>query len=481
MARERDMEQRAVQPNRSSLEVRFDHMRDAYGAEPYPSYETRLDRLKRLEIALEKNQQRLMEAMSADFSYRSEMDCQALDIMPTVGLIHYTRRRLRKWMRTRRVPMPLYLMPARARIMPQPLGVVGVISPWNFPIYLSLPPVATAIAAGNRVMLKPSELSPATSQAMSDMIGSAFSEDEIAVVLGDAAVASEFSTLPFDHLMFTGSTAVGRKVAMAAAKNLTPVTLELGGKSPAVVTPSADLDRAARRIAWGKVANAGQVCVSPDYALVPRPLMGAFAGKLEQVLREFFPDGTASKGYSAIISERHRARLEDMVTEAGTSGAQIIRLPDTEKDKSVRKIAPAIVVNPDQSLTVMREEVFGPILSIIPYDKPEEAAAFVAGRDRPLALYIFAERQDDIDFWLRNSHSGGVCVNETTLHVAVDGLPFGGVGASGMGAYHGDRGFETFSHMKSVFIQPKLNGVFIFDPPVVGWKRRLADLVMKIV
>jgi coniferyl-aldehyde dehydrogenase len=348
-------------------------------------------------------------------------------------------------------------------------------------VFLALPPMADAIAAGNLVMLKPSELTPKTSEVLQRILHAAFSRDELVVITGGPDVAAEFSELPFDHLIFTGSTAVGRKVAVAAAKNLTPVTLELGGKSPTIITPSADMKRASRRVAFGKCTNAGQICIAPDYALVPRVKVEEFVIALEDAIQNFYPQGISTPEYSAIISDRHKVRLETLAKDAEKSGARVIRLGENVPGGNSRKLAPTIIIDPDTKLKVMQEEVFGPILSIIPYDTPQQALDFVTARDRPLALYVFAKDRKDQEFWLYQSISGGVCVNETAFHVVCDTLPFGGVGASGIGAYHGAKGFETFSHMKSIFIQPRLNAAFAFDPPLTGLKKRISEILHKII
>ncbi|WP_236021099.1 coniferyl aldehyde dehydrogenase [Sedimentimonas flavescens] len=455
-------------------------MKSAFAAEPYPAIDVRRDRLDRLERALRDYSDTLVEAMSADFSYRSPHESRIYDITASLGAVRFARRNLKRWMKPRRVGMPLHLLPASGRIFPQPLGVVGIIAPWNFPVFMVVPPMATAFAAGNRVMVKPSELSPRTSDVLARMIGERFSPEEAMVINGGEDVARAFSELPFDHLLFTGSTAVGRKVALAAAKNLTPVTLELGGKSPVIVTQSADLNVAARRIAWGKAASAGQICVAPDYALVPRAIIDDFAARVLSAWQEQHPAGTTSQDYSAIISERHLLRLEGMIDEARRSGATVLQLQGAG-EPSKRKLPPSVIVNPSCDLAVMQEEVFGPLLSLFPYDTRQEALDFVAARDRPLALYLFTQSQDDRDVWLRQSHSGGVCINDVIVHVGCDTLPFGGVGASGNGAYHGDRGFETFSHMKSIFAQRSVNGTFLATPPYGPTKRRIWKLVERIV
>ncbi|MFT6528350.1 MAG: acyl-CoA reductase-like NAD-dependent aldehyde dehydrogenase, partial [Celeribacter sp.] len=290
-----------------------------------------------------------------------------------------------------------------------------------------------------------------------------------------------FAALPFDHLLFTGSTTVGRKVAMAAAQNLTPVTLELGGKSPAIVMPSADLDRAARRIAWGKATNAGQVCVAPDYALVPRDQMPAFAEKVAASWRRFYPEGAASLDYCGTISQSHLSRLEGMLDDAKGAGAQIVQLSNENIPQGQRKFAPALVIDPPLDLPLMSEEIFGPILPIVPYDTPQEALDFVAMRDHPLALYVFAQNKDEQDLWLDKSLSGGVTINDTVIHVAVDTLPFGGVGASGYGAYHGSKGFETFSHMKPVLRQAKWNAMALTEAPSTRRKSRILKIARRFM
>ena len=457
-------------------------MRAAHDADPTPDRATRLDRLNRLEKAVFGYADQLVEAMQQDFSHRAKPECDNFDVTTTIGDIRHAKRNLRRWMRIRNAGVPKHLLPAGARIAPQPKGVVGVISPWNFPVFLALAPMAYALAAGNRVMLKPSELSPRTSEVMTQMLHEAFEPDEVRVFNGGAEVAAKFSELPFDHLIFTGSTNVGRKVAAAAAKNLTPVTLELGGKSPAIVTPSANLDRAAERIAFGKTSNAGQICVSPDYAMVPRDKLESFLEKIEAKMRSFYPSFAGNKDYTAMISDRHLARARGLIDDAAQRGARIIRLEeDGGGDPSVRQLPPALIVDPPLDSLVMQEEIFAPILVVLPYDDQEEARRFVVGRDRPLALYVFADKENDVRFWRDGSISGGLGVNEVLFHVACDTLPFGGVGPSGMGAYHGDAGFETFSHMKPVFIQSWMNGAALFNPPFTSFKASFGAIFRKII
>lgn len=465
----------------SEMAAAFQHMHTLSRDDVPADQALRRDRLIRLEKALERHTNQLVAAMSSDFSHRALAECRNFDITMPLAEIRHARRNLKRWMRVRRARSPIHLFPASGGLLPQPLGVVGIIAPWNFPIFLTLGPAATALAAGNRVMIKSSELTPRTSAALAEMIGSAFAPDEMLVVTGNADVAAQFAELPFDHLLFTGSTRVGRMVAAAAARNLTPVTLELGGKSPAIITPSADLDLAARRIAWGKTANAGQICIAPDYVLVPRGQLDSLVEKLMAAIATLYPEGAASADYTAIISGRHSQRLEELVAEADDQGVQIIRGQSGSVLPGQRKMAPVIVVDPPDHLRLMREEIFGPILPVIPYDNAEEALALVNGRDRPLALYVFAADRADRAFWLSRTVSGGVTVNDTLIHAVFNSLPFGGVGASGIGAYHGDRGFETFSHMKPVVTQARLNGTFLMEAPFGWFKRRMLDLLRRMV
>ncbi|PTQ74399.1 coniferyl aldehyde dehydrogenase [Celeribacter persicus] len=463
----------------SEPEKTFARQKAVHRAVPVVSLDIRLDRLNRLATALLASEARLITAMSDDFSHRPAMESRLYDIDLVIGEIRHAKRHLKRWMRTRRAPVPLIYKPARAEIRPQPLGVVGIISPWNFPVQLALAPMVAALAAGNRVMLKPSELTPRTSEELASLIEDTFTEEEVATITGGPEVAAAFSALPFDHLFFTGSTAVGRKVAEAAARNLTPVTLELGGKSPAVIMPGADLDKTGRRIAWGKAMNAGQVCIAPDYVLVPRKKMLPMADAIMGAFMRFFPQGPDSPDYAAIVSDRHLARLDAMVKEAEARGAKILRL---EGDiGNARKFTPTVVLDPPADIALMQEEIFGPILPLIPYDDPQEALDFVAARDHPLALYVFSEDKDEQNLWLDRSISGGVTVNDTAIHVGFGTLPFGGIGTSGQGAYHGRAGFETFSHLKPVVRQAKWNGMAMAEPPFRGWRKRALGMMRKLM
>lgn len=461
----------------------FDQMREAQLADPMPGLETRRDRLQRLLKGLEEREEAFTKAISTDFGQRSAFETANYDITVTLADIKYQIRNLARWMRIRKRSVPLHLMPGRARIVPQPLGVVGVISPWNFPVFLSLSPVAGAIAAGNRVMLKPSEWTPKTSALLAELASEAFEPDEFAVFEGGIETGRAFSELPFDHLLFTGSTRVAKEVSNSAAKNLTPLTLELGGKSPALVCPGANLKRAAERIVFGKLANAGQICIAPDYVFVERAKFHDFIEMLQTYIKKAYPRLNNNPDYTSIISADHFSRLNRMIEEAREEGAEIISInPDGETlEPSARKIPPTLILRPNPTLSVMQEEIFGPILPVLSYEKIEEAIEFIQHRARPLALYLFTEKTRERERILRETVSGGVAVNEVLFHCVCETLPFGGVGASGMGSYHGQAGFDTFSHLKPVFIQPRFNFNFFLVPPITPMKRLFAKIFRKLV
>ena len=475
-----------IQENPGSLEKLqpgFDQMREAQLADPMPGLETRRDRLQRLLKGLEEHEEACTQAISADFGQRSAFETANYDITVTLADIKYQIRNLARWMRIRKRSVPRHLMPGRARIVPQPLGVVGVISPWNFPGFLSLSPVAGAIAAGNRVMLKPSEWTPKTSALLAELASEAFEPDEFAVFEGGIETGRAFSELPFDHLLFTGSTRVAKEVSHSAAKNLTPLTLELGGKSPALVCPDANLKRAAERIVFGKLANAGQICIAPDYVFVERAKFHDFIEMLQTYIKKAYPRLNNNPDYTSIISADHFTRLNRMIEEAREDGAEIISInPDGETlESSARKIPPTLILRPNPTLGLMQEEIFGPILPVLSYEKIEEAIEFVQHRARPLALYLFTEKTRERERILRETVSGGVAVNEVLFHCVCETLPFGGVGASGMGSYHGQAGFDTFSHLKPVFIQPRFNFNFFLVPPITPMKRLFAKIFRKLV
>ncbi len=449
------------------LQALFDAQYHASRAQIDVPLTLRRDRLGRLRSLIETHAAALSEAIEADFGVRSRQLTEAADLFVLRAAIGQLHKELPRWMKSRRVATPLYLLPARGHIQRQPLGVVGIIGPWNYPLQLNLGPAATALAAGNRVMLKPSELTPHTSALMASLVQQDFAAEEFSVVLGGADVAQAFSALPFDHLFFTGSTSVGRMVAAAAAANLTPTTLELGGKSPCVIDASCDLTDAAIKIAHGKLLNAGQTCIAPDYVLLPRGQEAAFQQAYAAAVARLFPTIAGNPDYAAIVSDRHLARLEAVLDEAREQGARVVDVAPMAAGSSApgRQMNPTLVFNPAPELRLMKEELFGPILPVLPYDTLDEAIAFINARPRPLAQYWFGTDTVARDRLLRNTVSGGVTVNDTLMHVAHEGLPFGGVGESGWGSYHGESGFLRFTQQKPVLVQSRWAMGQLFYPP----------------
>lgn len=458
-----------------SLQDLFDAQRaQALQAGP-PSLAERHDRVARVARLLEVNRRSLAAAVDADFGLRGERLTEVADLFVLRAMLGDLRRNLARWSRPRRVCTPLPLLPGRGHVERQPLGVVGIIGPWNYPLQLTLGPAATALAAGNRVLLKPSEITPRTAALLAELVAKDFTPDEFSVVQGGAEVAAGFAALPFDHLFFTGSTAVGRKVAEAAARNLTPTTLELGGKSPCIVDKSCDdLPGAALKIMHGKLLNGGQTCIAPDYLLLPRGQEQAFAQAARAAVARLFPRIEGNPDYAAIVSERHHARLQALLDEARAAGARIEQLAPAAAG---RQLAPVLVFGATPQLRLMREEIFGPILPVLPCDGAEEAIAHINAGDHPLALYWFGRDGGARDAVLARTVSGGVTVNDTLLHIAHERLPFGGVGASGWGAYHGETGFLRFSHQKGVFVQSRWGlGSLLYPPYAARFDRMMAVL-----
>jgi len=453
----------ALQSPVSSLVDVLEIQRAAFNADMMPSAAARRERLDRLQDMVAANEQAILAAIDADFGGRARQEMVLTELFIVLSAIRQQRRKLGRWMRPRRVATPLHMLPGSSRIMPQPLGVIGNIVPWNYPCQLALLPAAAALAAGNRVMIKPSELTPAFSRLLAQLAAQYFSPAELAVVEGGVDVSREFAALPFDHLIFTGSTAVGRQVAVAAARNLTPVTLELGGKSPAIIDESCDLAQAAPRLAFGKLFNAGQTCVAPDYALVPRARIDEFVREVTAAAGAMYPRFAGNEQYTSIISERHLVRLQQLVREAEEQGATVVQLGADAGGE--RRMAPVLLLNVTPEMAVMREEIFGPLLPVLPYDTLQEAIAFINRRERPLALYWFGRERRNCTKVLRSTISGGVTINDALWHAAQENLPFGGVGASGSGAYHGEHGFLAFSKQKPIYQQARLNGFGLFRPP----------------
>ena len=422
----------------------------------------------------------LAKAISADFGNRSRIETRLTDIMLVVSQAKTASRNLARWSRMRRVPTPIYLWPGASRVLPQPLGVVGVIGAWNYPVATVLGPAICALAAGNRVLTKPSEQAPRTAETLARMIADNFDPEIISTVLGGAEVSARFASLSFDHLVFTGSGAIGRKVAAAAAANLTPVTLELGGKCPAILDPSCHLEQAVTALLFGKFLNAGQTCVGVDYVLAPLALRERLVAALRKRVVEAFPNWADNPDYTHIISKRRFARLDELLIDARAKGATIISLvPASPADGCV--FPPTVVLGATDEMLLMREEIFGPILPIVACENHEEAIKYVSLRDKPLALYWFGRDASIRDQVLTRTYSGGVTVNAAVMHVFQQNFGFGGVGASGMGEYLGETGFRRFSKEKPIFIQRRPSALKLLAPPYSRGAELLLGLFRRLL
>ncbi|MGJ4930439.1 coniferyl aldehyde dehydrogenase [Bradyrhizobium sp. HKCCYLS2038] len=463
----------------SALDDAFHAMIEASRSAPPPSLEKRLDSLRRLRAMLSDNEKRLEQAISADFGHRCAVETTIAETLFLQTELKHTIKMLPRWMAPRRIATSLQFLPGRNRLIPQPLGVVGIIAPWNYPLQLTLAPAIGAIAAGNRVLIKPSELTPGFSALLKELIAAQFDSTELAVTGIEDGIAQAFATLPFDHLVFTGSTRVGRIVAEAAGRNLTPVTLELGGKSPTIVDASADIDEAAERVAYAKLLNAGQTCIAPDYVLVPEPQRDAFAGKLHRRMVEMFGTNPANNDYTSIISERHYARLEGLLRDAIARGAKPLSTtsPEDPAWKKLRKFPPTVVVGATPDMAIMQEEIFGPLLPVMTYHNADEPIRYINAHDRPLALYWFGRDEAAREAVLARTVSGGVTINDCLLHFAQMNQPMGGVGASGIGHYHGEWGFNSFSKLKPVFYRSPFNRMKDLYPPYGASIARIEKLL----
>lgn len=460
----------------------FQIQRRAHLEDIAPDRKRRIDRLDRLAAMIGRQERAIAGAISADFGNRSRHETEMMEILPVLAAIRNAKRHLAAWMQPRRLPTARHFRPGQTRLIRQPLGVVGIIAPWNYPLHLSIGPAVGALAAGNRVMIKPPEQTPRFAGLLREIAERAFGEDELAVTGADDETSKSFATLPFDHLLFTGSAAVGRLVAAAAARNLTPLTLELGGKSPAIVDSSADLSRTAIRLAQGKLVNAGQTCVAPDYVLVPTGYEDHLVDLLRKAISKLYPRVIANPDYTSIVNDRHYTRLKALLADAHAKGATIIEInPGRETaEPQSRKLMPTLVLGATGDMRLMQEEIFGPILPILAYDDLGELIQGLGQCDHPLALYWFGEDNGRRDRILQETASGGVTVNDCLWHAGQENAPFGGVGASGFGAYHGEYGFRAFSKEKTVFQQARRSGVGLLYPPygvtfrvVMGLLRRL--------
>lgn len=464
-----------------SLDVAFTDLRQAARREPYPDLRQRLRMLEALAAQIAASKLAIAEAIRQDFGARAVEETLQAEIFPALASLRHCRRHLARWMRPeRRAVEPLFWF-ASNRVVYQPLGVIGILSPWNYPFYLAMGPLIGALAAGNRVMVRPSNRTPNAARAFKDVVERALPPEVARVFCGDQSVAAEMLALPFDHIVFTGSTSVGQEVMKSAARHLTSVTLELGGKSPAIVHPSYPHRDAARRIVFGKFINAGQTCIAPDYVLVGRARRDELLRELSAALRRMYPAAATNPQFASILGEKQHARLAELVADARAKGAAILEPASGEQpgetgDLGLR-FAPTLIADVTADMRVMQEEIFGPVLPILSYDSLEDVFALLAGRPRPLALYYFDRDRARIERMLHQTVSGGVVVNDTLMHIAQDDLPFGGVGASGMGRYHGFDGFRTFSNQRSVHLPRRLNFARIVRPP---WTRGLRSLVDRL-
>jgi coniferyl-aldehyde dehydrogenase len=442
----------------AELQAVLDNQRSAFRSEGPVELMTRIDRIDRCIALLVDHQEAICAAVDKDFGCRSKYVTQMTDIMNSVGSLKFVKKRLKKWMKPERraTPVPMGLFGARGHIHYQPKGVIGIMTPWNVPVNMIFSPLADVLGAGNRAMIKPSEYTPHTAELMKSLFSQYFEESEIAVVTGGPEVGAAFSALKLDHLIFTGAGSIGRLVMRAAAENMVPITLELGGKSPVIIGEDYDIKLAAERVITGKAMNGGQLCVSPDYAFVPHSHLEAFIRHCEEVVHQQYPAVQNNPDFVSCINERHFDRVKGYIDEAKERGTRVVQLSPAAEDWSSRedhKIPLHLIVDPDDSLACMREEIFGAALNIKPYDDLDEVLSFINDRERPLALYYFGNNTEEQNKVLGETISGGVSINAVTMHVACDDMPFGGIGHSGMGNYRGREGFRTFSHARSVYRQ----------------------------
>jgi coniferyl-aldehyde dehydrogenase len=456
------------------LKELFNRQKSAYNNAPMPSAEQRIGHLKALKAVTLKYQDQLANAVNEDFSCRSKDETLIAEILTSIEGINMAIKKTGKWMKPSKRGVGMLFAPAKNEVRYQPLGVVGIIVPWNYPIFLAIGPLVAALSAGNRAMIKMSEFTPTLNKVFTAMIAEAFDENRVCVIEGEADAAIAFTEQPFNHILFTGSTAVGRFVMAAAAKNLTPVTLELGGKSPALVSDYVPMKDAAERICFGKSMNAGQTCVAPDYILVPKAKEEEFIKAYISAFSKMYPSLKNNDDYTAIVNDRQYQRLTSWIKDAKDKGAKLTEINPSHEDLSAgRKLAPVLVQGLKQDMTIAEEELFGPILPIISYDNMEEAISYINDRPRPLALYYFGYNKTEQDYVLDNTHSGGVSVNDTLMHLAQEDMPFGGVGDSGMGHYHGQEGFITFSKAKAVHRKGRFSTGNLAFPPYDNSIRKL--------
>ncbi|WP_217474396.1 coniferyl aldehyde dehydrogenase [Stutzerimonas stutzeri] len=469
-----------VGPAVEQMRQLFARQRAAFAAERYPSYQVRRANLLALKALVLDNADGIAAAISADFGHRSVHESKLLDIFGLVSEINHALKYLKRWMKPQQRGVGIWFQPGRAALLAQPLGVIGIAAPWNYPLYLTLGPLCGALAAGNRAMIKIASDSSHYGELLARLLGQRFNQDLVAVIQPGPGINDQFSRLPFDHLIFTGSPAVGRQIMRNCSENLTPVTLELGGKSPTLVAPGYSLQRAAETILWGKCLNSGQTCVAPDYLFLPAGSETEFIEHAMAAVARNYPQPLgANPDYSCMINARQLARVEALLADARDKGALVVALADAEEARRAGKLAPHLLFNVRDDMQIMQEEIFGPLLPVLIYQQLEEAVDYINAHERPLALYLFDEEPGRVQQVLRQTLSGGVSVNSVMLHVLQENLPFGGVGNSGLGHYHAEEGFQTFSKMRPVFYQARFNGSFLLKPPYGRLTQGLLRLLLR--
>ena len=430
------------------LAEKFSILRRVYNENPYPSLAQRKEVLQALKKSLIAHENNFYQALNEDYGYRSEFDTLVADLLPSVMGINYTLKRLRKWMKPSRRHAGIMLAPSRVEVQYQPVGVVGIIVPWNFPLFLALSPATQALAAGNRVMIKLSEVTPNTNKVL--IKATQCIEDHLVITEGESETGAAFSALPFNHLVFTGSTTVGRYVAKAAADNLTPITLELGGKSPVIFAEDANWETAIDGVILGKAINSGQICVSPDYVLVPRGKEETFVRLFKERYQAYFANAKNKNIQTHIVNQKQYERLQGFLADAREKGAEVHVIQEGDSSSKKRILYPHLLTKVGENMEVMKQEIFGPVMPVLPYNSIDECIERINSRPRPLALYVMSTNKDTVNKILKHTHSGGACVNDTIMHVSVEDAPFGGIGNSGIGHYHGEEGFRRLSKAKTV-------------------------------
>ncbi|MEW6078516.1 MAG: coniferyl aldehyde dehydrogenase [Thermodesulfobacteriota bacterium] len=468
-----------IQATKSDFEKTFQFQKTAFLKNPCPSAEERIAHLARLKKSLVVCKEDIVGALNADFGARCRDETLLAELVSTIESIKYTIRHVKKWMKPSRRRTSLLYLPASSLVYYQPLGVVGIIAPWNYPVYLSMGPLICALSAGNRAILRMSRCTPKTAEVMKRLIAETFNEDLVALFTGDDVSGSDFTSRPWDHMMFTGSTAAGKEVMRAAADNLTPVTLELGGKSPAIISREVPMKDAAERIAWGKMLNSGQTCVSPDYVLCPEHRIDEFVAAFRESVGRMYPSLKNNPDYTSVENDQQYRHLLELLRDAREKGAEIIVVnPANEDFSGSRKMPVHLVLKATDEMALLQKEIFGPVLPVIPYQSLAGAAQYVNERPRPLALYFFDYNRENAEFIIKHTHSGGVVINDVIVHVTQEDMPFGGIGHSGMGQYHGHAGFLTYSKEKGVLFKPKFNSGKLIYPPYGRWIHRLIYKIM---